>query len=50
MTNLEIRMTEIEKKQSFWKGFASGIGFTFACLAGLVTAGYYFLEIVDKIK
>lgn len=50
MTRVEDRMTEIEKKQSFWKGFLTGIATTIGCIAGLLTAGYYFLGIVRLLS
>lgn len=50
MTKLEEKMTEIEKKQSFWKGFVLGVVCTFATIAAVITAGYYFLEIVEKLS
>lgn len=42
----EERMTEIEKKQAFWKGFLSGAAWAFVCLAGLIASAYYFLQIM----
>lgn len=39
-------MTEIEKKQAFWKGFLSGAAWVFVCLAGLIASAYHFLQIM----
>ncbi len=48
MTKVEERMTEIEKKQAYWRGFVSGALWVFGCLTSLCIAGYYFLQIVKE--
>ena len=43
-------MTEVEKKQAFWKGFISGAVWVFICISGLLASCYYFLQILNLYK
>lgn len=49
MTKVEERMTEIEKKQAYWKGFVSGVASAISALLGLSVTVYYLLEIFEKL-
>ncbi len=50
MTRIEEKMTEIEKKQSFWRGFISGAAWLLGAEFSLCAAGYYFLQIVKEFQ
>lgn len=50
MTGIEEKVTEIEKKQSFWRGFVSGAAWVLGAQLALCTAGYYFLQIVKEFQ
>lgn len=43
-------MTEIENKQSFWKGVVAGVVGTLSSIACLIASGYYFLQIVELLN
>lgn len=48
MTKIEERMTEVEKKQAYWRGFLAGAASVFVCLASLLASAYYFVQILKE--